>query len=229
MLCSTALEYCISKSGKNMNILSVSWKKTIRFNLHYFGIRGLKLPVLIFRNFTLKKLGGTVEIKCGAGFASVRLGQQMVGIVDSKGSWSSQGNVVFEGNCKIGSGSKLAIARNAQMVIGDNVSITGRTDIVCQNRIVIGKDSLLSWDVLLMDTDFHKIVNEQGKQTNEHKEIVIGEHTWVGCRCTILGGAKISNDTVIAAGSCITKAFHDKQVLIGGVNTVLKDKIKWQL
>lgn len=36
----------------------ISIFKTLRFNLFYFGIRGLKLPVLISRNFVLLRLGG---------------------------------------------------------------------------------------------------------------------------------------------------------------------------
>lgn len=32
--------------------------KTILFNLHYFGRKGLKFPVLVGKNFIFKKLGG---------------------------------------------------------------------------------------------------------------------------------------------------------------------------
>lgn len=38
------------------NILRISILKTLQFNLHYFGLRGLKFPVLIFKNFRLNKL-----------------------------------------------------------------------------------------------------------------------------------------------------------------------------
>lgn len=38
--------------------LRISILKTILFNLHYFGRKGLKFPVLVGKNFIFKKLGG---------------------------------------------------------------------------------------------------------------------------------------------------------------------------
>lgn len=75
------------------NILGISILKTLQFNLHYFGLRGLKFPVLIFKNFRLNKLCGKVELRDWS-FGAVRLGQQMVGIIDDrseKGIWSVGG------------------------------------------------------------------------------------------------------------------------------------------
>ena len=65
------------------NVFGISILKTLQFNLHYFGLRGLKFPVLIFKNFRLNKLCGKVELRDWS-FGSVRLGQQMVGIIDNK-------------------------------------------------------------------------------------------------------------------------------------------------
>ena len=39
-------------------ILEISPLKTLRFNLHYFGFKGLKLPVLISRSTKLHTLRG---------------------------------------------------------------------------------------------------------------------------------------------------------------------------
>lgn len=79
------------------NILGISILKTLQFNLHYFGLRGLKFPVLIFKNFRLNKLCGKVELRDWS-FGAVRFGQQMVGIIDDrseKGIWSVGGDSMF--------------------------------------------------------------------------------------------------------------------------------------
>ena len=55
-----------------MNVLEVSPLKTLIFNLHYFGLRGLKFPVLVFNNFKLKKCSGVVELSDWS-FGAVRL------------------------------------------------------------------------------------------------------------------------------------------------------------
>lgn len=39
-------------------VLEVSLLKTLRFNLHYFGLKGLRLPVLISRGTRLHTLRG---------------------------------------------------------------------------------------------------------------------------------------------------------------------------
>lgn len=39
-------------------MLAVSVLKTLRFNLHYFGIKGFCLPVLVSKNVMLKNLRG---------------------------------------------------------------------------------------------------------------------------------------------------------------------------
>lgn len=39
-------------------LLDISILKTLRFNLHYFGIKGFRLPVLVSKNVMLKNLRG---------------------------------------------------------------------------------------------------------------------------------------------------------------------------
>lgn len=39
-------------------LLDISILKTLRFNLHYFGIKGFRLPVLVSKNVILKNLRG---------------------------------------------------------------------------------------------------------------------------------------------------------------------------
>ena len=39
-------------------LLDASILKTLRFNFHYFGIKGFRLPVLVSKNVMLKNLRG---------------------------------------------------------------------------------------------------------------------------------------------------------------------------
>lgn len=210
------------------NILRISILKKLQFNLHYFGLRGLKFPVLIFKNFRLNKLCGKVKLRDWS-FGSVRLGRQMVGIIDDKtekGIWSVGGTVCFNGKVKIGSACRICCNEKGNIIFEDGVNITGRTAVVSDNRITIGKDSLISWDCLLMDTDFHKVIY-QGKSVNNSKAIYLRDHVWIGCRSTILGGADVSESSIVAAGSILTKPFDEENILLGGDNRVLKKNVLW--
>ena len=50
--------------------------------------------------------------------------------------------------------------------------------------INFGDDNLLSWDILMMDTDFHKIISSDGEERNKPSAIDVGNHVWIGCRVT---------------------------------------------
>ena len=118
------------------NILRISILKTLQFNLHYFGLRGLKFPVLIFKNFRLNKLCGKVELRDWS-FGSVRLGQQMVGIIDDKtekGIWSvGGGTVCFNGKVKIGSACRICCNEKGNIIFEDGVNIN-RSDSCCKRQ-----------------------------------------------------------------------------------------------
>ena len=143
------------------------------------------------------------------------------------GAWRG-GEVTFEGKAKIGSACRIICNSNGNIIFGDGVNITGRTSVISDNKISIGAKSLISGDCLLMDTDFHKVV-DKNESVNERKNIVLDEHVWIGCRATILGGTQIPENSVVAAGSVLTKAFSEKGLLLGANNKVLKTDIFWKM
>ena len=65
---------------------------------------------------------------------------------------------------------------------------TAETSIVAFTEIRFGNNCLLSWDILVMDTDFHKLKDEFGNIINKPRPIIIGDRIWIGCRCLILKG-----------------------------------------
>ena len=51
--------------------------------------------------------------------------------------------------------SAVARTGEAALVIGDRVSIGDRTQIHCGERVTIGAGTLISWDCVIMDRDYH--------------------------------------------------------------------------
>lgn len=210
-------------------IWQVSIPKTLRFNLHYFGIKnGLKLPAIVSKNFKLLSLNGVVlleEYKLG----SLILGFAGVGIFDHKydrGIWQNSGKIILHGRCSFGQGSK--VSNGGVLEIGKNFSNTANGAIVCWKKITIGDNVLTSWDTLIMDSDMHTIYYNHDKNNwNIDEEIRIGNHVWIGCRSLLLKGTVISDDSVIAANSTISKKFETPGLLIGGINKILKEDIEW--
>lgn len=111
----------------------------------------------------------------------------------------------------------------ANVSIGKNTYINDRTEIKCQERISIGDNCAVSWDVLIMDTDYHSLDSKP-----KSEPITIGNHVWIGCRVTILKGVKIGDGAVIAAGSLVNSDV-EPNTLVGGVPArVIKKNINWE-
>lgn len=216
-------------------IFNVNWIKSIFFNFRYLKLsQAIKLPILIFNNTLLYKVKGKIIINAPIETGLVKIGPHNVGTKDVKSArtiWECYGNLVINGKTTIGSGSSISIGKNAILTFGKDFSITGNSSIICQKEITFGDNCLLSWDIQILDSDFHKIYNTEGKHINEPKPIVIGNKCWIGARCTILKGVNINDNTIIAANSTITKSFEEKNIIIGNNNDtrIIKKRIRWEI
>ena len=237
------------------NILR-SIPKTLRFNLHYFPLKtALKTPVVVSHRTYLRELHGKVELPENVEPAMVKIGFGDVGHYDRKRSrtiWQVSGTVSFGGKASIGHGSKLSV--RGDLKLGAGFNMTAESTIVCAKEIRFGDDCLLSWDILVMDTDEHPLYNrhetsrretrDSGSvpspevprpKSNEHerinpdKPIIVGNHVWIGCKCVLLKGAELPDNTVLAAGTLLTSSFGGEHQVIGGnPPSVLKRVIRWE-
>ena len=212
------------------NILC-SIPKTLRFNLHYFPLKtALKLPVVVSHRTYLRELHGKVELPEKVERAMVKIGFGDVGHYDrkrSRGIWQVSGTVSFGGKASIGHGSKISVRGN--LCFGADFNMTAESTIVCAKEIRFGNDCLLSWDILVMDTDEHPLYNKDNERINPDKAIQVGDHVWIGCKCVLLKGAVVPDNTVVAAGTLLTSSFSGEHQVIGGnPPTILKHDIRWE-
>lgn len=218
---------------KNMNkyienLLSVP--KSFYFCLRCMPLKqALRLPIFVRYNVLVRNVG---KIETGGQFHSVRIGFGNVGIFDRKNErtvWDNTGKVRFGGRAFIGQGSRIVVGNNGQWNVGDNFACTSKMSLICYKSITMGKDVLISWETLLMDTDMHYIAKagDMSCAVNE-KEITIGNHVWIGCRTTILKGTVLCDNCIIAAGSVVVKPFTETSALIGGNPAVVKrQNVEW--
>lgn len=209
-------------------LLNIGLINTFRLNLHYFGWGGVIHPVIIAsRNLKINKLSGSV-IARNLPVGSIEIGLGYVGIIDNKYTravWENAGVITFNGKTTFGPGTRICC--NGNLVFTGTASINGRSDIICRNNVNIGDGFLMSWDCLLMDTDFHQIIDNNGEILNTDGCINIGEHVWVGCRTVILKNSTIPSDCVIAAGSTITGNLAEANAIYKS-KKILKKCINWK-
>lgn len=51
------------------------------------------------------------------------------------------GTLIFDGSAHIGKGSKIYVAKNANLKLGDNFAISASTQISCHKSIQFGKNN----------------------------------------------------------------------------------------
>lgn len=161
--------------------------------------------------------------------ANVRIGFDGTGICDSRfqrGIWHVSGTVCFGENVGVAAGVKLSCAEGAMLQIGKNSSINVNSQVICMEHIALGENVMLSWDDLVMDSDFHPI-REGAIEKAVSKPIIIGNDVWVGCRTTILKGCTVPDGCIVAANSTVTRTYRDEHCLIT-TNGVVKHNVFWE-
>tara|TARA_E500000331_G_scaffold123539_1_gene121047 strand:+ start:13663 stop:14286 length:624 start_codon:yes stop_codon:yes gene_type:complete len=116
------------------------------------------------------------------------------------------------------------LRENATITIGNNVRISGTT-ICAFKSIVIGDRCVIGADVIIADTDFHSMNSNIRSSKNdsnnaEASPVIINNDVFIGANSIILKGVNIGSNTIIGAGSVVTKSFP-KNSVIGGNPAVL--------
>ena len=181
---------------------------SLRYSFHYFPFReAVRLPILVAWGCRAVKMGGKITRECDVATGLLRLGYSGIGTQDCRRTrtlWQVTGEIVVRGKVGFGKGSRISVT--GKLTLGDGFHITGGSAIICRHRIDFGKNCLLSWDILVMDSDFHKILDAEGNVINQDRAILVGDRVWIGCRSTVLKGAVIPDDSVVAACSVVTRS-----------------------
>ncbi|HYX05717.1 MAG TPA: acyltransferase [Bacteroidales bacterium] len=189
------------------------------------------LPVYVSRRTKLYVLKGKVEIETPLRTGMITIGYGNVGIFDKKihrAIWEVTGTIAFKGEAMLKFGSKITVGEKGVLTIGNKFRISTNSTIICFRKISFGNNCRISWDVIIMDTDFHYITTRDGKILNSPKEIRLGNNTWVGMRCVFSKGAILDDNIIVASNSLINKEIKGSFQIIGGTPAkILKEQVTW--
>ncbi len=119
-------------------------------------------------------------------------------------------------------------SRGARLVVGERAYLTSRHQLDCSGGVSIGALSALAGHQSRVMT--HSIDLERDAQAAY--PVVIGERSFVGARCLLLGGAELPARSVLAAGSVLVRGRVEERPagLYAGVPAKYKGPIeggKW--
>lgn len=136
---------------------------------------------------------------------------------------SSHGVPAFSATVRVGQDSRV--------LIGQNVSTTGSVGISATEgtTVQLGEDCMVAIGVQLRADDGHPIFDVRTKRrVNVSRNIVVGDHVWLGYGSTVLGGVEIGSGSVIGFGSIVTRRMPNNVVAVGNPAKVVRRDIAWE-
>jgi acetyltransferase-like isoleucine patch superfamily enzyme len=145
--------------------------------------------------------------------------------------------VVLGNHVSCYAGCSFALGVNGSCSIGDFTLVNGAL-IMAEERIEIGSYCLISWNVGIADSDFHPLEPAQRLIDAEAlapffkdrpprpklrtAPVIISDNVWIGMNATILKGVTIGENSVVAAGSVVTKSVPANTVVAGNPAVIVK-------
>lgn len=142
------------------------------------------------------------------------------------------GNNVTMNSCRlanpIGGDTKtiLYTCEKGKIIIHDNVKLSNVT-FFSRGKIEIGSDTFIGGGTRIYDTDFHSVfpryrINCMDIEHIPVKEVVVGKRVFIGSNVLILKGVHIGDESVIGAGSVVTKNVPQGEIWAGNPAKFIK-------
>lgn len=135
-------------------------------------------------------------------------------------------------------GCSFAVGENGRCTIGNFTLLNGAL-IMAEEKIEIGSHCLVSWNVGIADSDFHplepaqRLIDAQAlapffkdrppRPKLHTAPVVISDNVWIGMNAVILKGVTIGENSVVAAGSVVTKSVPANVIVAGNPAVVVKN------
>jgi len=185
----------------------------------------LTLPIVgNLRSRVIRRPGARVEVRrrLYLGDAATYVGfvaRGMAPIVELQ----RNATLVIEGGVRVGDGAKILIGPGARVTIGDDTHFDGDSCLICATGVSIGAGCAIAWQVLIMDTDFHRV---DGRASGD-APVRIGNRVWIGAGAKILKGVNIGDGAVIAAGAIVTRDVPAAALVAGNPAQVVREGVTW--
>lgn len=164
------------------------------------------MPILLYKP-KLLRMKGNVKIRgCKMKFGMVRLGFSTVSLYPNTGIVYENhgGTIIFNGECAIGNNSAISIGAKAVVEFGDRFTASTTLRLTSYNHISFGDKVRLGWDILVMDTDFHKLTKLSGGYSKGYAPVSIGSNNWFGNGCKIMKRTITPDYCVVSAGTILS-------------------------
>jgi acetyltransferase-like isoleucine patch superfamily enzyme len=142
------------------------------------------------------------------------------------------GKIHIGANAVIGGGNTWLVGfpwgGDAELVIGDRVSVGYKTLLSIATRLTIGADTIMAPYVQIYDNPSHPLsparrLRHEALRIDECAPVTIGRNVWVGAGAMIMRGVTIGDNSVVAAGAIVTRDVTPNTLVGGNPAKPIKD------
>jgi len=193
--------------GKVERLLSLPFSRKIQYLENvYFKMKGRLLYRWLFKQFGK---GSIVRTPLFISYESISVGK----------------NVFIWDDARIETVERYAGLRfSPSITIGDGVTIQQRCHITAADKLSIGANSLISFDVMIQDTDheYQDIRLPVSQQPLAVAKTTIGESCFIGSGAKINAGTTLGKHCIVGASSVVRGHFPDYCVIVGMPGKIVK-------
>ncbi len=178
--------------------------RTLWFNVRYF--KQLRINIYMGKKTKVFFKGGKLKISKPVYFDCRNAGQ-----------FCYDSTIVLENNSVLDisesvnffSGAQIKCFESASISIGKNSYFSGPVVIHSKQSIQIGERCSISWNVTILDSNFHAL--DKSKEISS-KEVIIGDDVWIGANVTILKGVVFKME-LSCCWFCCYKIYRRKRTI----------------
>lgn len=167
-------------------------------------------------------------------------------------NYGKRNKIIFLGDCKLKRCHFLIYGNDNEIIVGDKVYAhktlfrveDGNGAIYVGNRTIIigptnltsieghslriGEDCLFAAETVIRTGDGHSLTDLNGQRINPSKDVILGNHIWLGHRATIQKGVSIADNCIVGTNAVVTKTFETPNCAIAGIPAqIKKENVNW--
>ena len=122
---------------------------------------------------------------------------------------------------------QIVVTDGAELIIGKNVGMS-QAAIICHHSITIGDNVKIGGGVKIYDTNFHSLnpeirrIREWDMREKKCRPVVIEHDAFIGAGAIILSGVTIGENSIVAAGSVVSKSIPANEIWGGNPARFIK-------
>lgn len=215
----------LKKRFRNNRVLLIFKMRMRRFKARFKNpIRGnnnliIKKGVLINTKFDIIGNNNTINIMSGAVLSDM--------VIIMRGSNHS---LIIGERCHIKGGNFYFEDEFCTIQIGKGTTVESAHFAVTEpnKSIIIGEDCMFSYGIEFRTGDSHSIIDlETKKRINYAKDIIIGDHVWIGAKAIILKGVTIGNNSIVGINSIVSSNIPVNTIAAGIPAKIVKENVDW--